>query len=178
LSAAGVGSAVTAHCGDAPASPPWPQPKSLAAGPHAILKQALSHSSFERRLGDLRWQCNREAEPLPHRPVSTVSTAMDYRDIRSTRFHSRPRNWRTPFHRTATRPSDSAPQATSCHPARHGSTPHDNWKATSGRIGSERVAIEPSPTVATSAPTSHKPKSLQQTVFYPTVWGVYASAGR
>src|SRR6185295_3503598 len=32
LSVAGVGSLVTAHCGDAPPSPPWPQPKSLAAG--------------------------------------------------------------------------------------------------------------------------------------------------
>ncbi len=41
LAAARVGSAVTARCGDAPASPPWPQPKSFAAGPHAILKQAL-----------------------------------------------------------------------------------------------------------------------------------------
>ena len=61
LSAACVGSALTARCGDglpkanesgaqrkrslremlSPASPPWPQPKSLAAGPHAILKQAL-----------------------------------------------------------------------------------------------------------------------------------------
>ena len=41
LSVACVGSAVTARCGDAPASPPWPQPKSLAAGPHEILKQAL-----------------------------------------------------------------------------------------------------------------------------------------
>ena len=41
LSAAGVGAAVTARCGDAPASPPWPQPKSLAAGPHAIFRQAL-----------------------------------------------------------------------------------------------------------------------------------------
>ena len=47
LPAAGVGSAVTARCGDAGAraeapSPPWPQPKSLAAGPHGIFRQALS----------------------------------------------------------------------------------------------------------------------------------------
>src|SRR5260221_8845074 len=41
LSWACVGSAVTAPCRDAPSSPPWPQPKSLAAGPHAILKQTL-----------------------------------------------------------------------------------------------------------------------------------------
>ncbi len=44
LSVACVGSAVTARCGDVPASPPWPQPKSLAAGPHAIFGQALSGS--------------------------------------------------------------------------------------------------------------------------------------
>jgi len=41
LSVACVGSPVTARCGDAPGSPPWPQPKSLAAGPHAIFRQAL-----------------------------------------------------------------------------------------------------------------------------------------
>src|SRR6266542_6645484 len=41
LSVACVGSDLTARCGDARSSPPWPQPKSLAAGPHAILKQAL-----------------------------------------------------------------------------------------------------------------------------------------
>ena len=46
LPVAGVGSAVTARCGDAPASPPWPQPKSLAAGSHAIFRQALSHGGF------------------------------------------------------------------------------------------------------------------------------------
>src|SRR5205823_12322367 len=42
LTPAGVGSPVTARCGDAPDSPPWPPSKSLAAGPHAILKHALS----------------------------------------------------------------------------------------------------------------------------------------
>jgi hypothetical protein len=41
LPAAGVGSAVTARSGDAPASPPWPQPKSLAAGPIGIFGHAL-----------------------------------------------------------------------------------------------------------------------------------------
>src|SRR5436189_3982697 len=41
LALAGVGSAVTARCGGAPASPPWPPPKSLAAGPHRIFRQAL-----------------------------------------------------------------------------------------------------------------------------------------
>src|SRR5687768_14963707 len=46
LSAACVGSDLTARCGDACAraeapSPPWPRPKSLATGPHAISKQAL-----------------------------------------------------------------------------------------------------------------------------------------
>ena len=33
LPVASVGSAVAARCGDAPASPPWPPPKSLAEGP-------------------------------------------------------------------------------------------------------------------------------------------------
>src|SRR6266542_1375154 len=42
LAAASVGSAVTARCGDAPTSPPWLQPKSFAAGPHGIFRQALS----------------------------------------------------------------------------------------------------------------------------------------
>src|SRR5215469_12338561 len=41
LSVACVGSTVTARCGDAPASPPWPRPKSLAAAPFRIFRQAL-----------------------------------------------------------------------------------------------------------------------------------------
>jgi len=42
LAAARVGSVLAARCGDAPASPPWPPPKSLAAGPRPISKQALN----------------------------------------------------------------------------------------------------------------------------------------
>jgi len=42
LSVACVGSVVTARFGDAPPSPPWPQPKSLAEAPLVVLKQALS----------------------------------------------------------------------------------------------------------------------------------------
>src|SRR5438445_9730385 len=41
LPVAGVGSLLTARCGDARNSPPWPRPKSLAAGLLLILKQAL-----------------------------------------------------------------------------------------------------------------------------------------
>ena len=41
LAETGVGSVVIAHCGDTPTSPPGSLPKSLAAGPHAIFKQAL-----------------------------------------------------------------------------------------------------------------------------------------
>src|SRR2546428_140613 len=41
LPVAGVGSFLTARCGDARNSPPWPRPKSLAAGLLLILKQAL-----------------------------------------------------------------------------------------------------------------------------------------
>lgn len=36
-----VGSVVTARSGDAPTSPPWPNPKCLAAAPPAIFRQAL-----------------------------------------------------------------------------------------------------------------------------------------
>src|SRR5580704_15321299 len=42
LSVASVGSVVTARCGDAPTSPPRPQPKSLAAAPLVVSKQALT----------------------------------------------------------------------------------------------------------------------------------------
>jgi hypothetical protein len=50
LPVAGVGSVVTARCGDAHGksagpSPPWPQTKSLAAGPHAIFRQALRRTA-------------------------------------------------------------------------------------------------------------------------------------
>ncbi len=40
LPVAGVGSAFTARCGDAQASPPWPQPKSLAAASPVVFKKA------------------------------------------------------------------------------------------------------------------------------------------
>ncbi len=53
LSAASVGPALTAHSGDARAVPPWPQPKSLAAGPHAIFRQALSRRSATKTVTDL-----------------------------------------------------------------------------------------------------------------------------
>ena len=46
LAGAGVAEAGTARGGDAPASAPWPQPKSLAAGPRPILKQALSFTAI------------------------------------------------------------------------------------------------------------------------------------
>src|SRR5260370_23732328 len=42
LSVACVSSSVTARCGDAPASPPWPQSKSFAAAPLVVFKQALT----------------------------------------------------------------------------------------------------------------------------------------
>src|SRR5215218_8897471 len=41
LALAGVGSVLTARCGDARTSPPWPQPKSLAAAPFLIFRLAL-----------------------------------------------------------------------------------------------------------------------------------------
>ena len=41
LALAGVGSAIAARWGDAQASPPWPPPKSTAAGPLSIFRQTL-----------------------------------------------------------------------------------------------------------------------------------------
>src|SRR6185436_3435788 len=51
LPVAGVGSVLTARCGDARTSPPWPRPKSLAAGPRGIFGHALSlrKQPFARR---------------------------------------------------------------------------------------------------------------------------------
>src|SRR6266705_4311657 len=48
LSVAGVGSFLTARCGDARHSPPWPQPKSLAAAPLVVSKQALRFHLLDR----------------------------------------------------------------------------------------------------------------------------------
>jgi L-rhamnose mutarotase len=58
-----VGSAVTARCGDAPASPPWPRPKSLAAAPFRIFRQALTLFAVQK-LDD----ANTAAE-LPNSPT-------------------------------------------------------------------------------------------------------------
>src|SRR5439155_21920330 len=49
LPVACVGSAVTARCGDAPASPPWPQSKSLAAAPLRVFKRAVSRCGSPNR---------------------------------------------------------------------------------------------------------------------------------
>ena len=46
LALAGVGSTFTARCGDAQASPPWPPPKSTAAGPLSIFRQPLISDSW------------------------------------------------------------------------------------------------------------------------------------
>src|SRR3989442_14759517 len=46
LSVAGVGSFLTARCGDARNSPPWPQPKFLAAAPLVVSKEALRRMGF------------------------------------------------------------------------------------------------------------------------------------
>ena len=48
LSVAGVGSLLTARFGDARNSPPWPRPKSAAAGPLFILIQALNPALRKR----------------------------------------------------------------------------------------------------------------------------------
>ncbi len=67
LPAASVGSTVTARCGDAPVSPPWPQPKSLAAGPFSILKQALRRLTPYGRRGERVGRLQRMAPRLAPR---------------------------------------------------------------------------------------------------------------
>src|SRR5215203_6597984 len=47
LAVAGVGSVLTARCGDARTSPPWPHPKSLAAAPFLVFRQALILIRFQ-----------------------------------------------------------------------------------------------------------------------------------
>jgi len=82
LSVACVGSVLTARVGDARTSPPWPQPKSLAAGPRAIFGHALrvcakitSGFGGSAAWPDARreegaspfWGCDRRATPQPAR---------------------------------------------------------------------------------------------------------------
>ena len=79
LPAAGVGSVLTAHFGDARTSPPWPQPKSLAAGPHAILKQALKVAATTLRVSELtallRWRRRCVGHGAPYSSIRRDSWA-------------------------------------------------------------------------------------------------------
>ncbi len=54
-----VGSAVTARCGDAPASPPWPSPKSLVAGPLPIFRRALTAHQATNQASTAFCTCSR-----------------------------------------------------------------------------------------------------------------------
>src|SRR2546421_11414779 len=65
LAVSRVGSVVTARSGDAPTSPPWPRPKSLAAAPRVVFKPALwrlnaAHCEFTGLSG----RCRGEAEAV------------------------------------------------------------------------------------------------------------------
>ena len=77
-----VGSVVTAHHGDAPPSPPCPQPKSLAAAPLAIFRQALNRepSGVPKSTGDRVRTVARRLQPLPigaihHTPCLIIKTS-------------------------------------------------------------------------------------------------------
>src|SRR6266436_6337440 len=86
LSVARVGSDLTARCGDALNSPPWPQPKSLAAAPLVVSKQALSappvFPSAPRRA---HW-------PSPVR-VRHTGCSSPARSPKAWRSRRRPRPW-------------------------------------------------------------------------------------
>src|SRR5258708_7448335 len=56
LSVAGVASFLTARCGDARNSPPWPQPKSLAAAPLVVSKQALRFQVSNLGVAGRHWR--------------------------------------------------------------------------------------------------------------------------
>jgi len=64
LPVAGVGSVVTARCGDAPTSPPWPPPKSLAAGPRAVFRRALRAWPGSTAPRVSRLKLSRQSHPL------------------------------------------------------------------------------------------------------------------
>ena len=68
LALASVGSARAARCGDAQASPPWPPPKSAAAGPLSIFIQALIHfHDLVVSAGNPRTRAPLSASPLRQR---------------------------------------------------------------------------------------------------------------
>jgi hypothetical protein len=66
-----AGSALTARCGDTRTSPPRPQPKSLAAAPFPIFRQALNGVARDALLSSrVRLSC-----PSTGRPAKFVRTA-------------------------------------------------------------------------------------------------------
>ena len=82
-----VGLVVTARYGDAPPSPPCPQPKSLAAAPLVILRQALKRQRVDSGL----WPGSRkgneflnetvrgEVEPAPE--INFAGGTIDHVDL-------------------------------------------------------------------------------------------------
>src|SRR5712691_11015429 len=73
LSVAGVGSFLTARCGDARNLPPWPQPKSLAAAPLVVSKQALSLKRCSSRIMPKRSKATRQSFSLWPWPLGEVT---------------------------------------------------------------------------------------------------------
>src|SRR5258708_1710815 len=74
LSVAGVASFLTARCGDARNSPPWPQPKSLGAAPLVVSKQAprqipASPVRFATRSGRPSHPLRTDGSSLASQPV-------------------------------------------------------------------------------------------------------------
>jgi len=85
LALAGVGSVFTELCGDAQASPPWPPPKSNAAGPLSIIRQALNRVVVSLSSIPRKWKGNyRPVHCGPMKPITRLRTA------------KAPEGWRTP----------------------------------------------------------------------------------
>ena len=79
LPVAFVGSVLTARCGDARTSPPWPQSKSLAAAPFPIFSQALKRYSHSIVPGGLLVMSNTQR--------FTPLTSLMIRDAKIGRAH-------------------------------------------------------------------------------------------
>ncbi len=77
LPASGVGSALTARCGDAWASPPWLQPKSLAAASMLILQQAPRALDATPHPPSDRPPLSRQPCPISRRTPNEVSSIKD-----------------------------------------------------------------------------------------------------
>src|SRR2546421_6010963 len=88
LPVAFVGSVLTARCGDARTSPPRPPPKSLAAGPFAIFRQALRGSPQSCFSACLRMRSEEHTSELQSRSDLVCRLLLEKKKEESTKNHA------------------------------------------------------------------------------------------